>query len=219
MPKKTLQPNDEVLIQTSGKFLSIIDATTAFKIHSPSFGVLVGEVGRQYELTNVSEVTFVNDSGAILNLEYEVANIKVSSGGKGLVSVSNEIVVKRIVEAIQVNATSTVENGKMSKLVSNNFEPISFVNSTIVAGATVKVLAARAALNRLVTIQLITDDVNMGEVRIANSALNATATSGIFLQGNKDAPAGYEWETETDIYVHNPTASAVTIAGGEQWRT
>jgi len=219
MPKIKLPAQSERLIQTSAMFLSIINSTGNFTLESPKFGALVGEVGRQYELQNVNQLTFVNNSDAPLDIEFEIANIKVHTSGKGVVSVSNEIVVKRIVEAIQVNANATVEDGKMAKKVCNIFAPFDHLNATIAAGSTVKVLASREALNRVITIQLITDSVLMGEMRLGDSALNATVNRGIWLQGNKDAPAAFEWETETALYIHNPTNNPITIAGGEQWRT
>lgn len=218
MPKITLQPNEERLIQTSGLYLSILDASGDFKLTNPKVGVVAGSVGRQYQLQDISDMLFINDGQSPINIEYEVANIVITAVGKGAVTVSNEIVVKRIVEAIQVNANATVDNGKMAKLACNDFAPFDPTKTTIAAGATVQVLPARAALNRLVTVQLITDSPTMGEIRLGDSALNATATKGLFLQGHKDAPAGYEWETETAVFIHNPTANPIEIAGGEQWR-
>ncbi|PCH95657.1 MAG: hypothetical protein COB83_08030 [Gammaproteobacteria bacterium] len=218
MPKITLQPSEERLIQTSGLFLSILDADGGFKLENPKIGVISGSAGRQYQIKDISEMLFVNSGVSAVNIEYEVANIVITSVGKGAVTVSNEIVVKRIVEAINVTATSTVEDGKMAKNVANNFAPIAIAKTSIAAGATVEVIAARAALNRTAIIQLITDSPNMAEIRLGSSALNAAVNQGIFLQGNKDAVSAYEWETETAIFIHNPTAAAVTIAGGETWR-
>lgn len=219
MPKIKLQPNEERLIQTSGLFLSILDASGNFKLSNPKIGVVAGSVGRQYQLTDIADMLFINDTETAINIEYEVANIVITAVGKSAVTVSNEIVVSRIVEAIQVNASSTVEDGKMSKNVSNNFLPLADSKTTVNAGATVEIFAQRSALNRVAIIQLITDSPDMAEIRIGDSALNIGANKGIFLQGHKDAPSAYEWETETSVFVHNPTAQAITLAGGETWRT
>lgn len=218
MPKITLQSNEERLIQTSGLFLSILDASGNFKLSAPKIGILVGSVGRQYQLTDISEMLFVNDTETTINIEYEVANIVITAVGKSAVTVSNEIVVSRIVEAIQIEATSTVENGKMARNVSNNFAPFAIEKTSIPAGATVEIFPQRSALNRVAVIQLITDSPDMAEIRLGSSALNATVNQGIFLQGNKDAPSAYEWETETAVFVHNPTGQTITLAGGETWR-
>ena len=111
MPKKSLAPGQEEIIPTSGLYLSIINATSQFYIEAPEFGSLVGKVGRQYELVNISEVLFVNSGVDIVDVEYEVANIKVHGSGSGTVSIENEIVVKRINESISVEAS--IENGSV----------------------------------------------------------------------------------------------------------
>ena len=214
MPSITLKAGVERTIQTSGLYLSIINATGKFSVESPQFGAVVGEVGRQYELPGITQVTFVNPGDTDLDIEFETANIKVSASGKGIVTVGNEVIVKRIMEAIQVTASATVENGNMARLTGNQFAPLG--TTTIPAGQTVKVVNSRQALNRLVTLQLVTDDPTMGEIRLGTTA--GTAPAGIFVQGHKDAPGGYEWATEAAVYVHNPTGSPVTLAGGEQWR-
>lgn len=218
MPKIVLNAGKERLIKTSGLYLSIINSTANFNVESPLFGSVVGEVGRQYELTGVNEVTFINPNETAIEIEYESANIKVSTSGKGVVTVGNEIIVKRIVEAIQVNANATVDDGKMAKKVSNVFAPIDDAKITIPNNATVEVFAAKAALNRLVAIQLVTDNSSMGKIRIGTSALNTSSTKGLFVQGNLDAPGGYEIETETPVFVHNYSGHSVTLAGGETWR-
>lgn len=90
MPKLRLNPQGERLIPTPGRFLSIINSTGSFSIQSPSFGAVVGELGRQLELDNVREVMFVNSSDKPLDVEFEVANIKVHTSGKGgAVSIDN----------------------------------------------------------------------------------------------------------------------------------
>jgi hypothetical protein len=218
VPKVTIKARTEEPVDVRGKFLSIINADAEFKVESLEIGSLVGEVGRQFELDTIRAVNFVNDTDVDIDVSYETSNIKVHTSGKGVVTVGNEVVVKRIVEAIQVNASATVEDGKMSKKVSNAFLPIDTAKISIAAGATIEVFTARASLNRKVTLQLITDIPNMSEIRIGNSAENTTATKGIFLQGHKDAPSAYQWETETAVFVHNPNATAIDLAGGEEWR-
>ena len=110
----------------------------------------------------------------------------------------------------------TVENGKMALLPSNNFESLA-VNKTIVkAGKTIEISPARIAENRRAIIQVITDSDSFTPVRIANNKDN-TAT-GVYLSGNKNAPATFEFETQTAVFVKNDSNEDVTLAGGEQWR-
>ena len=83
MPKITIGAGKGKVVQTSGKYLSIVNSTGSFKIESPIFGSVIGELGRQLELDNVRDVLFNNTSDKPLNVEYEVANIKVHISGKG----------------------------------------------------------------------------------------------------------------------------------------
>lgn len=219
MPKMTLGAGQERPVITSGKYLSIVEANHPF-IVSGGFGELTGEVNRNFELEEYREVTFKNESENVVELFYEVSNIKVSTGGKGSVSISNAVEVTRIRESIQVDANATVENGKMAILPANNFESIAPNKTVLAVGQTLEVFPARNAENRNVLVQLITDTGETGNftaVRVGTSALNVD--TGIFLSGNKNAPASKEFENmAASIFVKNESDEPVTLAGGEQWR-
>ena len=92
MPKITLGAGQERPVITSGKYLSIINTNAPF-IVSGEFGELVGEVNSIFELEEYREVTFKNESENLVELEYEVSNIKVHTGGKGSVAISNAVEV------------------------------------------------------------------------------------------------------------------------------
>lgn len=97
MPMIRIDAGKEKLIKTSGKYLSIINSTGSFSIESPQFGSVLGELGRQLELDDVREVLFCNTSNQPLNVEYEVANIKVHISGKGgSVSIENLPAVQEV---------------------------------------------------------------------------------------------------------------------------
>jgi hypothetical protein len=216
MPKITLGAGQERPVITSGKYLSIINTNEPF-IVSGGFGELVGEVNRIFELAEYREVTFKNESENLVELEYEVSNIKVHTGGKGSVAISNAVEVTRIRESIQVDANATVENGKMAMLPCNNFESIAANKTVLAVNQTLEVFPARNAENRNVLIQVITDTPNFTTVRVGTSTLNVD--NGIFLSGNKDAPASKEFENmAASIFVKNESDVPVTLAGGEQWR-
>ncbi|MDN3486869.1 hypothetical protein QL989_16140 [Pseudoalteromonas sp. APC 3224] len=216
MPKITLGAGQERPVITSGKYLSIINTNAPF-IVSGGFGELVGEVNRIFELEEYREVTFKNESENLVELEYEVSNIKVHTGGKGSVAISNAVEVTRIRESIQVDANATVENGKMAILPANNFESIAPNKTVLAVNQTLEVFPARNAENRNVLIQVITDSPNFTAVRVGTSAQNVN--TGIFLAGNKNAPASKEFENmAASIFVKNESGEPVTLAGGEQWR-
>lgn len=219
MPIVTLKAGEEQQRPMGARWLSIVNSGAAFKIEG-EFGSLVGEVGRVLDLDGYNQVTFRNESSEQIEFEYEASNIKVYAVGKGVVSVSNAVEVTRIRESIQVDANATVENGKMAILPSNNFESIAQNKSVVAPGQTLEVFPARNAENRNVLIQLITDTGETGNftaVRVGTSALNVD--TGIFLSGNKNAPASKEFENmAASIFVKNESDVPVTLAGGEQWR-
>lgn len=216
MPIVTLKAGEEQQRPMGARWLSIVNSGAAFKIEG-EFGSLVGEVGRVLDLEGYNQVTFRNESSEQIEFEYEASNIKVYAVGKGVVSIANAVEVTRIRESIQVDANATVENGKMAILPANNFESIA-VNKTVLAvGQTLEVFPARNAENRNVLIQVITDSPNFTAVRVGTSALNVD--TGIFLSGNKNAPASKEFENmAASIFVKNESDEPVTLAGGEQWR-
>lgn len=216
MPVITLKAGEEQQRPMGARWLSIVEANTRFKIEG-DFGALVGEVGRVIDLENHKQVTFKNESAEPIEFEYETSNVKVYAVGKGVVSIANAVEVTRIRESIQVDANATVENGKMAILPANNFESIAPNKTVLAAGQTLEVFPARNAENRNVLIQVITDSPNFTAVRVGTSALNVD--TGIFLSGNKNAPASKEFENmAASIFVKNESDVPVTLAGGEQWR-
>jgi len=215
MPVITLKPKESRPIKTGGLFLSIVESSSRFVVESPEIGTLAGEVGRQFKVPNINQVFFVNETEQSIDIEYESSNIEVSAGTKGIVSVGNSITVQRIIEAIQVDANATVENGKMALLPASGFAPIDDVN--IAPGQTELIVNSRQATNRKVTLQVITDDTDMSTVRMGTSPVLSDG-QGIFLQGNKNAVSGYEFSTEQAVYVRNTGDKTATITGGEAWR-
>ena len=214
MPKLFLASGEERTINTSKRYLSIIDSSKSFLISALEMGELVGEVGRQYELENINAVTFKNPANEPIEIDYEIANIKVHISGKGIVSVSNEVTVKRIVEAIQVNANATVENGKMATLVANNSVYSGII--PIPKDTAVLVFPARNAVSRKVTIQVISD---VRTTVTVGSSSQMDATKGVILSGYKDAIASLERMTVQPIYVYNSSADTAKIQAFEEYRT
>jgi hypothetical protein len=203
----------------AAKYLNVFSANRAFTISSKDEGLekTTVKAGFTYDLEGYGLITFHNDSNEDLDFEYEMSTLKVTGSNSG-VEILNTPSIQKIIEPIVVTASATVEDGKMASNVSNNFAPIADAKMTILDGATVEVFSAKSALNRMAAIQLITNSATMGKIRIGDSAANTTATKGFFVNGHEDAPGGYEWETETSVFVHNYSGESITLAGGETWR-
>ena len=218
MPAITLQPNEERPIPTGGLYLSIIEASAKFIVKGQGLGgELTGEIGRQFKVPGINQVEFENRSGSPIDIEYESSNIEVFNSSKGVVSVGNEITVKRIVEAIQVNANATVENGKMTDLSANAYAPLANLN--IPVGQARKFADARAESGRIVTVQPVTEgntDLSKLRIGINNTVDNS---GGILIMGDIDSLTGYEFPTETEVWLFNAGDEAAEVTGGERWRS
>ena len=103
MPKLVLKVGEERPIATPKAFLNILSASAQFIVESPDIGVLTGKANRYFEMGDYRNVFFVNNTDTPIEIDYEIANIRTTSSGEADVNVKNEVVVKRIVDAIQVD--------------------------------------------------------------------------------------------------------------------
>jgi hypothetical protein len=213
MPIKKIPANSDIQIITAGAWLSIIDASARFKIESPQIGVIDGAIGRQIPLNDVSQVDFVNNSGDEISVEYEVANRQIYGASRGVVSVDNEIIVKRIVEPQeQAIAISGIDDGQVRQLNSNVINALAVVS--IGPNSKQKIIDARAETNRKVTLQNIS--ANTCELWIGD--INVTANKGSYFRGSLAAPSAEVIENEGAIYVFNNTNDTAKVAVREEYR-
>ncbi|REL31080.1 hypothetical protein [Thalassotalea euphylliae] len=219
MPSFTLAAGEQRDVKSAGLYLSIVEASGKFIIKGDGLGTeLTGEVGRVLKLPNINNLTFENRGAVDIDIDYESANIEVSASGKGVVSVGNEPWIAGMRNAIKVDANATVENGKMAMLPASGYLPLP--DLTIPAGQARKFANARVgSTNRAVIIQTITEsNADISRLRIGVSNTTAVAGKGIILLGDIDSLAGYEFETETEVWLYNESTEDATVTGGEQWR-
>lgn len=213
MPKKILAVGQEKTIQTPGRFLSIINTTAQFSIESPDFGELAGKVGRQYELPDTTQVVLVNTGDTPVEIEYEVANIKVHGAGNGAVTIENEVVVKRIQEALSFEATiDTLNDGKVRAIQANVINTLDDI--TIPSGQKVKIIDANDVTNRVVSIQNISDTVTA--LRVGSTAV--AAGKGKLMRGSINAIAESVIENTAEIYIHNTSGDVAKVSVTEEYR-
>lgn len=213
MPKKTIAVGQQIQITTPGLFLSIINTTSQFHIESPDFGVLIGKVGRQYELPNTNRVMLVNTGEDPVEIEYEVANIKVHGAGNGTVTVENEVVVKRIQEALSFEATiDTLNDGKVRAIRANVINTLDDI--TIPSGQKVKIIDANDVTNRVVSIQNISDTVTA--LRVGST--DVAAGKGKLMRGSINAIAETVIENTAEIYIHNTSGDVAKVSVTEEYR-
>lgn len=214
MPLVTLAPNEQKLIQTSALYLSIINANGQFVVKAPKLGTLAGLTGRQYVLDGIQEVLLINPNVDDIEVEYEIANIRIYGGGAGVVSIDNKPTIKRIEEPIAVTASATVENGTMAMLSPNNFLAIDDVE--IQPDEFKLIVPGREALLRKVLLQNISEEFATVRIGGDNPLLRV---EGVSFAGSKLDPASLPISTTAPIYARNNSTKVVKLCGYEVFRT
>jgi len=213
MPEKTIAVGDDLVVKTSGRYLSIINATAQFQI-SGDFGELAGKVGRQYDLVDVSEVLFSNTGESAVTIEFEIANIIVLGAGNGTVTVENEIVVKKIIDGIEVSATvSSIEDGKVRYIQANVLNQ--FADVTIPANSAAQLIAANDVTNRRVTMQIISAELTTLRIGKDNTI---DATKGTLIRGSINDIFTGVIENTSAIWLYNASDDIATITLQEEYR-
>lgn len=214
MAKIDVLPGKSEMVPVEGRYLSIIEANQNFVINASSLGDFVGKAGRQYEIgEELSTVTFHNEGDSLLVVEYDSADIRIFGTGSGTVNIGNKLVVSEIEKSIQVTADATVENGKMSTIEANNWDTP--LDVTLAPGETKLLFAPRDANNRLVSVQVISEQFT--EVRLSSSNAIA-ANQGRRLRGKYTAPASAELSTITAVYARNNGITVATLQIDEAYR-
>jgi len=198
MPAFTLKAGSERLVQTSGLYLSIINSTGNFSIESPQFGAVVGELGRQYELPSINQVTFVNHSSDDVNIEFEIANIKVHTSGKGVVSISN----LPAVQPVEFSADMSVDVGNFPAT-----QQVSFA-----AGQSVNV--SNLPATQAVTIET-GQSLNVGNFPTSFNVSNLPATQAVTIEAGQALNIGNLPAVQTVSVNNLPVTQAVTIETGQ----
>ncbi|MGA4606161.1 hypothetical protein [Pseudoalteromonas maricaloris] len=106
MAKITIAANSARSVSTAARWLSIINASDTFAIECNAFTDVVGAVGRQYDLEDISTVTFINESDELLHIEYEVANLRITSTASNNVKITNALTIARVLDTLNVRAVN-----------------------------------------------------------------------------------------------------------------
>ena len=196
MAKIKITANAQRTVKVSGRFLSIINANFNFVVSAPEFGDLVGEVGRQFELESVKEVTFKNETDSQLDLEFEVANIKVHTSGKGIVKVGNEVTVNRIAQRL------TVDTERNNPVNSQSQDDV-----TIPAGQKRKLLDMNAGRYETL-LQVIS--TTKTKLRIGSSDVGVN--NGVTVSGSESVPGTMSFNDGSELWAFNTSGTTATIA-------
>ncbi|MCG7546955.1 hypothetical protein [Pseudoalteromonas sp. Of7M-16] len=109
--KLTIQPFDSFPLLVTKRWLNIINASHPFRISFENHSGIVGAASRQYDLGEISSIQINNESDTELVIEYDIANINITSAADGNVKVVNSIQVDSIREEVKVLSRSEVGLG------------------------------------------------------------------------------------------------------------
>lgn len=202
-------------LHATGKYLVLRSTTGAIEISAAGgdgFEMLVGE---NLEIFDVNKFNIKNITNETVTAVFANPDFKVRSSGGSSVTVVNDIVVKRIEEAIQVTADATVENGSMRLIRANQYIPIA--DTVIPANDYVQIALTRVVKNRRVTLQSV--GVNgVTKLRFGKDATINGGGKGLLLQGDISNPASIIIENESSIFVYNESDNAAIITGVEEYQ-
>jgi len=210
----TLKAGEVRPFPLAGRFLVCRFAQAGFYISAPDKGVQETplQTSDTAILDGINTINLINKNATDLQIDIQSSRFKIESNSGGAVTI-NGGEIDRIKEAINVNATSTVENGSMKLINANQYQPI--VNKTIPANSAVLIVAARAVKSRKVTLQSI-GTLGLTKLRIGNDG-TIDGTKGLLLQGDIDAPASAEINNESAVYIYNDSAVDAVVCGVEEW--
>lgn len=107
MSKLTLASGSVRTLQVTKRWFNLLNASHPFAIR---FGQeeVVGMVGRQYDFGDIVSIEIHNICDDELHIEYEIANIHITSVADGNVKIVNSISVERIEDEVNVLARTEI---------------------------------------------------------------------------------------------------------------
>ena len=116
MSKLTLASGSVRTLQVTKRWFNLLNASHPFVIRF-NHDEVVGMVGRQYDFEDIKRIEIHNTGDDELHIEYEIANIHITSVADGNVKVVNAVSVEEIKQPVdakinhEVNVLSRTEVG------------------------------------------------------------------------------------------------------------
>lgn len=206
MEKQDLQINESFSFETDGnKYLEVRFSDGEIEISAPNLSAVRLSSGEVYDVSGVDKLKVRNVSGASNYVSLQTFNrLKVGNLATD-VSVVNKLIIQRIEEAIQVEASATVDNGTVHVVPAGSL--IDVLDITINPNSSKDVLVANAA-RKSALLQIIS--ATKTPVRIGGPAV--AAGRGIYASGSIANPAIIPISVNGVVRVHNESADIATIS-------
>tara|TARA_B100000700_G_scaffold23245_1_gene22511 strand:+ start:12800 stop:13447 length:648 start_codon:yes stop_codon:yes gene_type:complete len=209
MPVMTIPAGETRPFANTKRFLNVLDLSGPTLIKSPydEWEQTIKQ-GWTLDLQGVNQFVIENPSNTALTVEIESSPFPIQGGAAEGVEITNTPTIKRIEEAIQVNAQATVENGKMT--IRSGAGVVAHGDIEVQPLQRVKVLSADAvSLGRSVTIANVSASLTKLRLGADNTV---SEQKGLPLYGSSDAPASFEVDTLGELYVYNATNDVAHVS-------
>lgn len=96
-------------LTVSKRWFNVLNASVPFIIKMENHSDVIGSVGRQYDFGEIQRIEIHNESEHELRLEYEIADIHITSVADGNVKVTNQIEVASINRPIKAEIDQEIK--------------------------------------------------------------------------------------------------------------
>ena len=192
----TSNQNFDFNVSEKGKYLLIRSCDSGVVLGSDEFRSTGIQTGDAINVSEFDAMRFENPTDETLSVEYQISDLPISTNA------TQNLVIKRIIDPIQFEASVKVEDGlKVEQIAPSQLNSLPDIE--IQAGQTVKVSSNELG-RKQTTIQVISDRVTL--LRVGGADVGAD--TGAILRGSFDAMASTVIDSSADVYLHN-TASEV----------
>ncbi|NOH85903.1 hypothetical protein F0249_19130 [Vibrio sp. 03-59-1] len=187
-------------VAKQGKYLIIRSLTKSVMLESDSFRGLSLDSGDAVDVSEFGAMRFENNHAEAVSIDYQISDLKVQT------QAMQNIVVQRIIDPIQFEASVRVEDGLKIELIASS-RLSSAPDMTLQAGE-VKRVTSNASNRKQTLIQVLSDSPTLLRVGAANVAANI----GAVLHGSISAPASTVIDSSADVYLFNASDSSAKVS-------
>lgn len=200
MPKITINANSERIITTAKKWLELLSLSDEIYLDIPQDGMVLGRVNTAYDVTEFQELRLVNDNDFPVSVRYENRKTQAVGTGNPSVKIAESVTIQDIENL--VNVTGNIKQQPVTSTSTRTYNDL-----TLNAGETLQLLAHNAS-RKEAFIQILS--TNETVLRVGNADIGPNR--GLLLSGSIDNPNQVIFDHQSEIWVHNTSASAAKLA-------
>lgn len=189
--------NTPIAVGGKGKYLIVRQTSAPVFISADGLSPQRLESGDRINVLEFRNMFLSHNQSKAVNFDYQVSDLEHKPAS------TSGLVVQRIIEPIQFEATVKVQDGlKVESIAPKQF--VTQPDVEIAPQSKVKVTSSGA---KHITAQVISDDFTT--VRLGD--FNVSGNRGLLLEGSRRAPGSLSLEYSGDLYVFNASQSTARI--------